>query len=257
MCLVVIGRHVEHLKFLHILLSDEPALSPAQALYMRLLTEGLEDEAAQAEAFLKSNSIEVFSDTVALKALDLVQKDAGRGTLEQHRAVKIRDAVLALLEGLDKKLGVERGGTAAPPTVLCVAAKTVVDESAGHLLTHLLRRRGVAAAVVPGAPAARSIGPDPSGAKVICLCLSDARMLANLGGLAQRLKQQFNGAAIVVWPWSKRASEAAELNALVGPDYTIVRSMGEAATRISTLIRDQADETAAPPALIEPIEQGA
>jgi hypothetical protein len=82
-------------------------------------------------------------------------------------------------------------------------------------------------------------------------------MLANLSGLVGRLKQQFNGAAIVVWPWSKRASEASELNGLVNSNYEVVRSMGEAATRIAALVRDQGDVAVAPPSLIEPIGQQA
>jgi hypothetical protein len=37
MCLVVLGRHVERLKFLEVLLGDRPALSPSESAYQRML----------------------------------------------------------------------------------------------------------------------------------------------------------------------------------------------------------------------------
>src|SRR6478672_5208162 len=37
-CLVVLGRHVEGLNFLEVLLGDKPALTPAQSFYQRALT---------------------------------------------------------------------------------------------------------------------------------------------------------------------------------------------------------------------------
>jgi len=36
-CLVVMGRHVPHLRFLHIILGDEPVLPPEVQFYQRLL----------------------------------------------------------------------------------------------------------------------------------------------------------------------------------------------------------------------------
>ena len=37
LCLVVLGRHVERLEFLDVLLGDRPALTPAENLYQRML----------------------------------------------------------------------------------------------------------------------------------------------------------------------------------------------------------------------------
>ena len=47
MCLVVLGRHVEHLQFLDVLLGDKPPLSAEQSLYIRLLG----DDADQVRGF--------------------------------------------------------------------------------------------------------------------------------------------------------------------------------------------------------------
>src|SRR5271165_3161329 len=45
MCLVVLGRHVEHLQFLEVLLGDQPALAPEESFYQRMLADD-PDEAA-------------------------------------------------------------------------------------------------------------------------------------------------------------------------------------------------------------------
>jgi hypothetical protein len=37
MCLVVLGRHVDQLKFLEVMFGDEPPLTPAELIYQRML----------------------------------------------------------------------------------------------------------------------------------------------------------------------------------------------------------------------------
>ena len=48
-CLAVLGRHVEGLEFLDVLLGDEPALTPAQSFYQRALTGDAAEATYQAE----------------------------------------------------------------------------------------------------------------------------------------------------------------------------------------------------------------
>ena len=73
-CLVVLGRHVEHLQFLEVLLGDRPALAPEESFHQRMADDP--DEAAhQAEAFLKHKPLSVYYDEVAIKGLALPQLD--------------------------------------------------------------------------------------------------------------------------------------------------------------------------------------
>ncbi|HXJ00067.1 MAG TPA: AI-2E family transporter, partial [Micropepsaceae bacterium] len=48
MCLVVLGRHVEHLRFLDVLLGDRPPLAAEEALYLRLLGDDADEAAIEA-----------------------------------------------------------------------------------------------------------------------------------------------------------------------------------------------------------------
>jgi hypothetical protein len=66
MCLVVLGRHVEHLQFLEVLLGDRPALAPEESFYQRMLPDDPDEAAHQAEAFLKDKPLSV---EVAIKGL--------------------------------------------------------------------------------------------------------------------------------------------------------------------------------------------
>ena len=56
-CVVVIGRYVPHLEFLGILFGDEPALSPAQRFYQRMIAMDAEDAAELVEQLLKDQSV--------------------------------------------------------------------------------------------------------------------------------------------------------------------------------------------------------
>src|SRR5580692_20986 len=92
-CLVVLGRHVERLEFLDVIFGDRPALSPPEMFYQRMLAGDPTEAAGKAEEFLKEKSLSSYFDEVALKGLQLAQVDAKRGTLDQARMNKIRDAV--------------------------------------------------------------------------------------------------------------------------------------------------------------------
>ena len=51
LCLVVLARHVDQLKFIDIMLGDQPALTPQQAAYQRMLTGDPIEAIEQARLF--------------------------------------------------------------------------------------------------------------------------------------------------------------------------------------------------------------
>ena len=82
MCMAIIGRNVEHLKFLDILLGDRAALLPEEAFYLSMLKGKTDEEAARAEAMLKEGSLCDYLDGVAIKGLALAHLDESRGALD-------------------------------------------------------------------------------------------------------------------------------------------------------------------------------
>ncbi len=109
-CLVVLGRHVERLEFLDVLLGDAPALTPVESFYQRMLAADSSEVAEQAEEFIKERPLADYYDEVALEALLMAQADVRRGALESARQVKIRETIDELVEDLRKT-----ATTAAPP----------------------------------------------------------------------------------------------------------------------------------------------
>jgi hypothetical protein len=98
--LVVLGRHVERLEFLDVLLGDRPALSPPENFYQRVLSGDSDEALEQAENLLKERSLSSYYDEVALKGLQLAANDAGRGVLTPAQLETIRTAVRQLIGDL-------------------------------------------------------------------------------------------------------------------------------------------------------------
>ncbi len=96
MCLVVLGRHVEHLQFLEVLLGDQPTLAPEESFYQRILADDLDEASHLAEEFLKENSLSAYYDQIAIRGLALAQLDVNRGMIDHEQRVRIKGAVDAV-----------------------------------------------------------------------------------------------------------------------------------------------------------------
>ena len=83
-CLVVLGRHIEALQFIDVLLGDEPALEPEQRFYQRILAGDATEAADQADKELKTTPLSTYYDTVAMAERD-EGKRPGATTDERER----------------------------------------------------------------------------------------------------------------------------------------------------------------------------
>jgi predicted PurR-regulated permease PerM len=99
-CLVVLGRHVEQVQFLEVMLGDRPPLTEAEIFYQRMLAGDVSEGFEQAETFLKNHALSAYYDEVALKGLALAQLDAGRSVLDGERLARVEETACALVEEL-------------------------------------------------------------------------------------------------------------------------------------------------------------
>src|SRR6185295_16120273 len=90
-CLVVLGRHMETLQFIEVLLGDEPALEPEERFYQRLLAGDRTEAAEMVEAALRDQRPVDYYDAVPMKALTLAHADAAQGKLAHEKQLKMRD----------------------------------------------------------------------------------------------------------------------------------------------------------------------
>ena len=230
-CLVVLGRHVDQLKFLDIMFGDEPPLKPAELIYQRMLARDPVEAAEQARAFLREKPLAAFYDDVLLEGLRLAQADAERGLLDEERTQGIRDAVAEIVDDLsghedkdevilqdeapklgesplaqlDKiasrpKLGLLRERWRTEKPVLCIPGLGLLDEAAAMMIAQLLERQGIGARVeqADALSMSRISGWDTKGTAVVCLCCVGNASPAQIRYATRRTRRKNPDIAILV-----------------------------------------------------------
>lgn len=201
-CLAVLGRHVPSLRFLGILLSDEPGLAPEKRFYQRLLAADVEEAAQIAQEFRKSKSLVELYDTVIIPALSLAEADRRAGKLddEQQKSV-FRDARL-IVEGIGPEETAQGGKGGAHSTesrVLSLPAHSEADEIAAIMLAQLLNARDIRTKALSASVLASERLEEVGQEKVRVVCVStvppDGYLHARY--LCKRLHEQFSETKIV------------------------------------------------------------
>ena len=187
-CLVVLGKHIEGLRFINVLLGDEPPLLPEERCYQRLLAGDATDAADQAEEELKTQSLSAYYDAIPMKALILAQGDAAEGKLTSEKQRAIRTTVDEILEVLSdyedtdplaievpSKEEIVSAATSTQPksigSVLCVPSRSSLDEAASAMLAQILEKRAIKAVVLPTeiSRTAKKLLVDVPDAQLVCL----------------------------------------------------------------------------------------
>ncbi|TXN61189.1 AI-2E family transporter, partial [Methylobacterium sp. WL6] len=99
-CLVVLGRHVDRLWYLDVLLGDQPALDPPEIFYQRMLANDPAEAIDQGRQFLKERALVTYYDEVVLAGLRLAQEDLSRGTLDRERQGEVGAAIRTVVARL-------------------------------------------------------------------------------------------------------------------------------------------------------------
>ncbi|MCX4197361.1 AI-2E family transporter [Methylobacterium organophilum] len=227
-CLVVLGRYVEHLEFLDVLFGDRPALTPVQNFYQRILAGDSEEVLGHAELILQQCSLSSYYDEVVLKALELAARDAARGVLTAQQKGAMRAALTELVADLSDRSDAVTGATGegeesacsplpmgpAPEAlpaawtregaVLCVAGRGFLDEAAAAILAQILEKRGLGVRTVPFAETASvRIGRFEAGpARIACVVsLALDGEPTHLRRLIRRLRGRVPGVPVLLGLW--------------------------------------------------------
>jgi predicted PurR-regulated permease PerM len=258
LCLVVFGRHIEPLQFLDVLLGDQPALTPVEGFYQRILAGDAAEALDQAETLLGERSLNDYYDQVALQGLQLAATDVQRGVMTPERLELVRDTILELIEELsdnedadpprpkdDGKIDSLSRNTpdvqnpvlpAAPPAaeratgwqgeqpVLCIAGRGALDEASAAMLAQLLTKHGLGARIATSDALVR--GPagsvDASGVAMICIAyLEITGSPSHLRYMLRRLRQRYPGIPLLVgiWPREDPVRVDPRVRAAVGADF--------------------------------------
>ena len=241
-CLVVIGRHVESLAFLEVILGDSPPLDAEETFYQRALEGNARVLTQQARLAVGQTSLVEYYDRVALRGLALAQADLSRDALAFDRL----EAVHAHVETVVTALG-ERAAPAAPAepppaawqtdgTVLCIPGRGQLDDLGARMAMQVLQAAGFGAScetnLILGARRGDTAdGAPPAHASALLVCLSvleEGSSPSAIRYLLRRIARQMPQAAVVVCLWNA-AGDSATLAALrsEGSDEMIVLSLSE------------------------------
>ena len=228
-CAVVLGRHVDRLKFLEVMFGDQPALTPAELIYQRMLDGDPVEAVEQARAFLKEQPLAAYYDEILLEGLRLAQADAERGLLDDERMRRIRDAVAEIIDDLAghtdqpavdeapatadegplarlEKAAVEVEQAPAPEQepgakpVLCIPGPSLLDEAAAALVAQLVERQGIGARAEDAEALSISgiFSWETKGVELICLCYVEHVTPAKIRYAIRRIRRRIPDVAIIV-----------------------------------------------------------
>jgi hypothetical protein len=262
-CLDVLGRHIDRLRFLDILLGSRPALDPPEIFYHRILSGNPDEAFDHAEKILKTKSLSGFYDDVAIDGLRLAAVDAQRGALDRNGLHKIRSAVEGLVADLSQfddvapspslieeatvdeselaafqpaELPVLRrdelqGAWASATAVLCIPGPSPLDEAATVMLAQILKKHGLGVQVEKHqiASSENASGLDDKGIALVCVSyidVGDAPL--RVRAAIKRVQRRTPNATVLAGLWGPNKDESGAIRSELTASY-YANSFGQAA----------------------------
>ena len=262
-CLDVLGRHIDRLRFLDILLGSRPALNPPEIFYHRILSGNPDEAFDQAECLLKTQSLSNFYDNVAIEGLRLAAIDAQSGVLGHNNVQKIRAAVDGLVADLSQFDDVMpspslveetiadnpdaaaprsatlpllrrdelQGAWASDTAVLCIPGPSPLDEAATIILAQILKKHGLGVQVEKNQVVSSGNFFHLGGEGVALVCVSyidvgDAPL--RIKAAIRRVQRQIPKATVLAGLWGPNKDESGAVRSELKASY-YANSLSQAA----------------------------
>jgi predicted PurR-regulated permease PerM/CheY-like chemotaxis protein len=247
-CLVVLGQHVRRLRFLALLLGDEPALKPHASYYQRLLARDQEEAKQVAAEYAQASGPENVYDDVLLPALVLARRDRKQGGLgaddEEFVYAVTKEALdgpalgasPAEAEPPADTPGGQAGAAAEPlepePTATLVfgcPAHHEAEELSLHMLAELLRPDGYRVEVVStkALPGEVEDRVEREGPALLFVAILPPGGFVQARYLCKRMRKRFPRLPIVVGYWGDERHY----------DRVLVRLRSAGASYVTTSLR--------------------
>jgi len=246
-CLLVLGKHVSHLKFLDVLLGDEPVLPPAVIYYQRLLARDQDEATDIVWTQLKTASLERVDDELIVPALNYVKQGRDRGDLTDADQQFMLQATEEILEELadDPDAGsLHAAADVAAATepkcrILACPARDTADWLALTMLRQLLDPGKWDLEISPVAALTSELIAQVAQQRprLICIGALPPGGLAHTRYLCKRLRARFPELKIVVGRWGLNSDLDANRHQLqeAGADV-VTTSLGETRSHLTSLL---------------------
>ncbi|MBS0416296.1 MAG: AI-2E family transporter [Proteobacteria bacterium] len=206
-CAAVMGKYIPQLKFLQVLLGDEPVLEPFERLYQRLLSSNRDEADTVLEAALRESSIIDVCDAVIVPAIMRAEEDHSRGTLNDVKRQHILEHVNEWVDERLEMLAPERSGFAnrdiadAQSLVLCVPASDRADEIIAKLLEAALIEHKLEAKIV-GPRDAIELASNGRVPRAIVISALPPEAVTAARTVCKELRKDNTGVPVIVGLWS-------------------------------------------------------
>ena len=201
-CVVVLGRHIKQLSFLHILLGDQQVLSPGAQLYQRLLAMDDHEARVVADEFRRDSSLLLLYDQVILPAIAMAEQDRHNGALATEKEEFLFLSIREMLSEYSEPN--ESGPTGSEPgRILGIPAHDEADELATAMLSQLLEQKHRASIAfslgVVGDGTLDLLNPGEN--DVFCISSVPPFSFSHAKSMSRQLRERFPKTKIVIGVW--------------------------------------------------------
>jgi predicted PurR-regulated permease PerM len=225
LCLILVGRYVPRMTFLEVLLGDQPALTPPELFYQRLLATDPDEARNIAEKYFRENGLLNLYETVVIPSLRLSEEDRHTGILTDQTAEFIAQSTRELIDDLGDLAMRENAESQKQPSssgdakdnqhlprevsrfqstrILCLPARDEADELVGMMLAQLLEHGGSKAVRYIPIGAVEQMLDRVENGKFTIACISALPPFAvgQARSLCKRLHSRFPSLRIVAGLW--------------------------------------------------------
>jgi predicted PurR-regulated permease PerM len=232
-CIVVLGRYVPQLEFLHVMLSDTEVLAPGAHLYQRLLVNDEEEPREIVEEYLKQHSPDELYEQVLLPAMELVESDAHAGTLENSRRLYILENIQDLMDEVPLLMKHAEDETNPPPDptppsrdIIVVPSHDFADELAGEMLEASLASQSISAKVLSTKLLFSEVVETIAGASspLVIISAVPPSAVRHARNMTKRLRHRLDSVPLLVGLWTDEPNPRTEKRlAAAGSDQVVHR----------------------------------
>jgi predicted PurR-regulated permease PerM len=243
-CLVVVGRYVPHLEFLGILFGDEPALSPAQRFYQRMIAKDAEEAADLTEQFLKDKSAVELYDDVIIPAMSLTEEGRRVGFLDSETEVYFLENARELVDEIGTRQSSGSDENWITRNIICLPAKDAADELACRMFAQVLP--GIDVQVMPPGISPNDLVKAITAARPDLVCISGVPPQAtrHVAVRCRHLRKRFADLTVMAAVWSDADLTALRSRIPVSEANHVVCTLKQAIEYISNLTNPIAASTA-------------
>jgi hypothetical protein len=209
-CLIVLGRYVPQMGFLHILLGDEAELAPEAQFYERLLAMDQGEAHSIADKYLEGRPLVDLYDGMLLPALSLAEQDRHKGALDEVRASFLFQSATELIAELTEyrmKEGTEpEVHVSKTSPVVCIPVNDQADEIVATMFSQLLEQQGHKTMLLPPVALSDEILSKLAEERGTTICISALPPFAFVHArtLCHRIREHLPENCIVIGLWGAR-----------------------------------------------------